>query len=59
MNCRKWKSRTIVERVPEQPECPNCHARLIAVLKPWDEPHYAIVNKQKKTDDEQAIVLNL
>ena len=59
MNCRKWKSRTTVERVPEQPECPNCHARLIAVLKPWDEEHYALVNKQKKTEDEQAIVARL
>jgi ATP-dependent helicase Lhr and Lhr-like helicase len=59
MNCRKWKSKTIVERVPDHPECPNCHARLIAVLKPWDEDHYALVNKQKKTEEEQAIVAKL
>ncbi|HVP93881.1 MAG TPA: DEAD/DEAH box helicase [Methanoregulaceae archaeon] len=59
MNCHKWKSKTIVERVPEHPVCPSCHAMLIAVLKPWDEDHYALVNKQKKTEEERAIVARL
>ena len=28
MNCRDWKSRTVVSRVPDQPQCPKCGARL-------------------------------
>ena len=42
MNCRDWKSRTVVSRVPDHPQCPKCGARLIAALKPYeDEPVYA------------------
>jgi ATP-dependent Lhr-like helicase len=59
MNCRKWKSKTTVERVPEKPVCPLCNARLIAVLKPWDEQLYAIANKQKKSPEERAIEIRL
>jgi ATP-dependent Lhr-like helicase len=55
MNCRKWKSRTVVERVPERPQCPLCGARLIAALKPWDEQLIPSVTKKKKTDEERAI----
>ncbi len=54
MNCRKWKSRTVVERVPDRPVCPVCGARLIAALKPWDEPMIAAAKKQKKTEEERA-----
>jgi ATP-dependent Lhr-like helicase len=53
MNCRDWKSRTVVSRVPDKPQCPKCGARLIAALKPWEEPLYAIAKKKKKTDEEQ------
>jgi len=59
MNCRKWKSKTVVERVPENPVCPLCNARLIAVLKPWDEPLYHTANKQKKTEEERAVEIRL
>ena len=59
MNCRKWKSKTVVERVQENPVCPLCNARLIAVLKPWDEPLYHTANKQKKTEEERAIEIRL
>jgi len=55
MNCRKWKSRTQVSRVPEVPVCPLCGARLIAVLKPWEEDLIAIARKKKKTDEEHAV----
>jgi len=53
MNCRDWKSRTVVSRVPDKPQCPKCGARLIAALKPWEEPLYAIAKKKKKTPEEQ------
>jgi ATP-dependent Lhr-like helicase len=55
MNCRNWKSRTVVSRVPAHPQCPKCGARLVAALKPYEEEAYAAVNKKKKTDEERAI----
>jgi ATP-dependent Lhr-like helicase len=59
MNCRKWKSRTIVGRVQENPVCPKCGARLIAVLKPWEEPLYGIVARKEKSEEERAVELRL
>ncbi|WP_440950095.1 DEAD/DEAH box helicase [Methanosphaerula subterraneus] len=59
MHCRKWKSRTKVSRVPDQPVCPNCGAKLIAALKPWDEPLYAIANKKNKNAEERAVEVKL
>jgi len=55
MNCRKWKSRTVVERVPDKPQCPLCSARLIAALKPWDEQLIPAVTKKNKSEEERAI----
>ena len=55
MNCRKWKSRTQVSRVAERPVCPMCGARLIAVLKPWEDDLIAIARKKKKTDDDRIV----
>ncbi|RXE55378.1 DEAD/DEAH box helicase [Methanoculleus taiwanensis] len=59
MNCRKWKSKTTVERVPDRPQCPLCNARLVAALKPWDEPMIAAAKKQKKTEEERALEVRL
>jgi ATP-dependent Lhr-like helicase len=59
MNCRDWKSRTVVSRVPETPQCPKCGARLIAALKPWEEPLYMMANKKKKSGEERATELRL
>jgi ATP-dependent Lhr-like helicase len=55
MNCRKWKSKTITGRVLDPPICPRCGARLIAVLKPWEEPLYAIAKKKEKSAEEKAV----
>ena len=55
MNCRDWKSKTVVLRVPDQPQCPKCGARLIAALKPFDEEQYALLKKPKKNAEERAI----
>ena len=55
MNCRKWKSRIVVERVPDRPQCPLCNARLIAALKPWDEQLIPAVKKKNKSEEERAI----
>jgi ATP-dependent Lhr-like helicase len=55
MNCRKWKVRTVVDRVPDPPICGNCNARLIAALKPYEEEQYGIANKKTKTNEEKDI----
>jgi ATP-dependent helicase Lhr and Lhr-like helicase len=55
MNCRDWKSRTVVSRVADHPQCPKCGARLVAALKPYEEEQYAIIGKAKKTTEEKAV----
>jgi ATP-dependent Lhr-like helicase len=55
MNCRDWKSRTVVSRVPDRPQCPKCGARLIAALKPYEDEQYALARKPKKTSEEKAV----
>jgi ATP-dependent Lhr-like helicase len=59
MNCRKWKSRTVAGRVQDHPVCPRCGARLIAVLKPWEEPLYAACAKREKSAEEKAFEARL
>lgn len=54
MNCRKWKSKTVVGRVPDRPVCPRCNARLIAVLKPWEEPLIGRIAGKAKTEEDRA-----
>ena len=56
MNCRDWKCKTVVSRVPDQPQCPKCGARLIAALKPYDTEAYdTVIRKKKKTSEERAL----
>jgi ATP-dependent Lhr-like helicase len=55
MNCRNWKSRTVVSRVPDQPQCPKCGARLIAAIKPYEAESYDVIAKTKKTSEERVI----
>lgn len=55
MNCRDWKSKTVVSRISDNPQCPKCGARLIAALKPYEEEAYAAVKKPRKTAEERAV----
>ncbi len=55
MNCRKWKSHTVAGRVQEQPVCPRCGARLIAVLKPYEESLLPLLSKKEKTSEEKVV----
>ena len=55
MNSRNWKSRTVVARVPELPQCPKCGARLIAALKPYEADSYELVSKKKKNEEERVV----
>jgi ATP-dependent Lhr-like helicase len=59
MHCRKWKSRTLAGRVQEHPVCPKCGARLVAVLKPYEEPLYALAAKKEKSLEETGIEARL
>jgi ATP-dependent Lhr-like helicase len=55
MNCRDWKSRTVVSRVPDQPQCPKCGARLIAALKPYEDESYTALKNPRKTAEDRTI----
>ncbi|MFA4859160.1 DEAD/DEAH box helicase [Methanoregula sp.] len=55
MNCRDYKSRTVVSRVPDHPQCPKCGARLIAALKPYEEDQYITVQKSKKSSEDRVV----
>jgi len=55
MNCRDWKSRTVVSRVPDTPQCPKCGARLIAALKPYEDESFLSLRKSRKTKEDRAI----
>ncbi len=55
MNCRDWKSRTVVSRVADHPQCPKCGARLIAALKPYEEEQYMLMKKSKKSAEEKVL----
>jgi len=59
MNCHRWHSKTVVSRVPERPQCPQCGARLIAAVKPWEDEYCTIPLKKQKTEDERAIEARL
>ncbi|MBN1432520.1 MAG: DEAD/DEAH box helicase [Methanomicrobiaceae archaeon] len=60
MNCRKWKSKTVVSRVPDDDiVCPVCGARLIAALKPYEEHMIDTARKKEKGADERAIEVRM
>lgn len=59
MNCRKWKSKTVVGRVPDDIVCPLCGARLIAALKPYEDDQIAIARKKNKSKEERAVEVKM
>jgi ATP-dependent Lhr-like helicase len=54
MNCREWRSRTVVSRVPDHPQCPKCGARLVAALKPYEEELYTALKNPRKTAEDRV-----
>lgn len=53
MNCKSWKSKTKTGKIPDAPVCPVCGAKLIAVLKPYEEPMYAALKKKTLSSEEK------
>jgi ATP-dependent Lhr-like helicase len=60
LHCRKWHTRTQVSRVPDRPQCPNCSARLIAAVKPYEEDLCTVVLRHRPaTEEEKAVQARL
>jgi ATP-dependent Lhr-like helicase len=60
LHCRKWHAKTPVARVPDRPQCPNCGARLIAAVKPYEEDLCTVVLRKKPaTEEERAVQARL
>lgn len=55
MYCKEWKTKTTIERAPEQPVCPFCQAKLVAAIKPYEEENLSILKKKEKEKEEKAI----
>jgi ATP-dependent Lhr-like helicase len=54
LHCGEWDRRQTVERVSEQPECPNCGSTRIAALNPWaDEVLEAVRAADKDTEQQK------
>jgi ATP-dependent Lhr-like helicase len=59
LHCRKWHAKTPVARVQDRPQCPNCSARLIAAVKPYEEDLCALVRRKPANEEEKAIQARL
>lgn len=59
MNCRKWKSRTKTGKVSDEIKCPICGAKLIAVLKPYEEPMFMAVKKKNLSSEEKEALARM
>ncbi len=53
LHCEEWDRRQTVERVPEQPECPNCGSTRIAALNPWADEVLEAVRTDEKDDEQE------
>jgi ATP-dependent Lhr-like helicase len=56
LHCRRWHAKTPVARVPEKPQCPNCGARLIAAVKPYEEDLCTVVLRKKPGNEEEKAI---
>ena len=53
LHCEEWDRRQTVERVDEQPECPNCGSTRIAALNPWADEVLEAVRTDSKSEEER------
>ncbi|HJK02387.1 MAG TPA: DEAD/DEAH box helicase [Methanocorpusculum sp.] len=59
MYCKSWKCHTKVGLAPDTPQCPVCGARLIAVLKPYEEKMYQAMKKKNKDIEEKEAEIRM
>lgn len=60
MNCRDWKSKTVVNRVSDDDiVCPVCGARLIAALKPYEEHMIESARRKEKNADDRKVEIRM
>jgi ATP-dependent Lhr-like helicase len=53
LHCTDWKRTTRVERVSDQPACPECQSTRIAALNPWDEETVSAVRTTEKDEEQE------
>jgi ATP-dependent Lhr-like helicase len=54
-HCTDWSRETKVERVSDQPACPDCGSTRIAALNPWDEETVQAVRAETKDDEQEDL----
>ena len=56
LHCAEWTRRTKVDRVPDDPECPDCGATRVAALSPYDEDTLGAVTSGDRSDEQESLV---
>ena len=53
LHCQDWQRTKAVNRVGDQPACPNCESTQIGALNPWDEETITAVRAEQKDDEQE------
>ena len=53
LHCQDWQTTRTVERVRDEPACPQCGSTQIAALNPWDDETVAAVKADEKDDEQE------
>ncbi|MFD1588993.1 DEAD/DEAH box helicase [Halorientalis brevis] len=53
LHCRDWERKQAVERVADQPECPQCGSTRIAALNPWADEVVTAVKTEDKDEEQE------
>jgi ATP-dependent Lhr-like helicase len=52
-HCHDWDRRQQVQRVPDQPECPECGSTRVAALNPWADEVVQAVRANAKDEEQE------
>lgn len=55
LHCTEWERTQTVERVSDQPECPNCGSTQIAALNPWADDTVQAIKATEKDDEQEKM----
>ncbi len=50
LHCKAWKSKTRVRRVTFPLHCPQCNAKMIALMRPWQEAKLALAQRKDTSE---------